>query len=90
MTMSIDSPADQHQAHLPPLAVDLPTIAKLTSLCERTISEQVQAGKFPHVYVGRRVLFPVSAVHQWLTEQALASVKGDSDTNSARVVTGLD
>ena len=40
-----------------------------------TLKRHVRDGTVPHVKIGRRVLFPVAVLDQWLADQAMASLR---------------
>lgn len=41
-------------------------IAEITGLSISTIRKLTRKGELPHVKVGRRIIYPVTAVHEWL------------------------
>ncbi|MEN1679515.1 MAG: helix-turn-helix domain-containing protein [Planctomycetota bacterium] len=53
-----------------PLALSARDAAAALSISERTLKELTYAGEMPHVRLGRRVLYPVHLLREWLTGQA--------------------
>lgn len=43
--------------------------AKALGISVRLLWSRTNAGEIPHVRVGRRVLYPVEALEQWLAQQ---------------------
>lgn len=50
------------------LTVTAPEAAKMIGVSERMIHQLVKEGKLPHKRIGRRLLFPVDAVRQFVNE----------------------
>lgn len=48
------------------LAVDLKTAAKILCVSERTLWAWARRGAVPSVRIGRRRVFPVRALEEWL------------------------
>ena len=64
------------------VCVTAPVIAKCTGLSLSTIRKLTRNGKIPHVKIGRRIIYPVSAVNDWLFANGLNinSVKDSVDS----------
>ena len=58
------------------LALDAPQAAAALGIGTRTLWALTRAGRVPHVRIGRRVLYPVHLLQQWLAEQAAAAGNG--------------
>ncbi len=41
-------------------------VADVTGLSISTIRKLTRNGEIPHIKVGRRIIYPVTAVHEWL------------------------
>lgn len=57
-------------APTPRLALRPRDAAAALGIGERLLWSLTNAGRIPHVRVGRTVLYPVAALEQWLAEQA--------------------
>lgn len=60
--------ADRHQVL--PLALDVREAAHALRVSERTLRTLVARGQVPHVRLGRRVVFPVDSLREYLSEKA--------------------
>jgi len=58
-----------------PATLDYAPAAAYLGLSLPTLRRGVRAGSIPHVKYGRRVLFPIAALDQWLADQARASLR---------------
>ena len=56
---------------LEPLLVEMSTAAWLLSISERRVAELVKEGRLPYVRLGRRVLFPLKALREWVAALTL-------------------
>lgn len=55
-------------------------VAAVTGLGLPTVRKLTRKGEIPHIKVGRRVLYPVSALHEWLFHQTFG--QADSSTKA--------
>lgn len=66
-----------------PIAVDIKGAARLTSLSPRTISRLIKCGRLSFIRIGRRVLIPTAAIHEF--------VRGKEEGHGSKEqTTGLD
>jgi len=53
-----------------PLALRPREAAKKLGISPRLLWAKTQAGEVPHVRIGRRIIYPVQQLREWLAEQA--------------------
>ena len=58
-------------------------IARLTGLSISTVRKLTKKGELPHLKVGRRILYPVTAIHQWLLTNTIGSTAPEKDGDIA-------
>lgn len=56
-----------------PLLISVVEAAERVGLSKSTVYELIDAGRFPHKRVGRRILVPVKALERWAAEDVLDS-----------------
>jgi excisionase family DNA binding protein len=61
---------------LEPLLIDARRTAELLSVSPRTLWSQTNSQQIPSVRIGRRVLYPVAALHAWVAEITTAPRQG--------------
>ncbi|WP_019680728.1 helix-turn-helix domain-containing protein [Ruminococcus flavefaciens] len=54
-------------------------LAELTGLSISTIRKLTRKGNLPHVKVGRRIVYPVTAIHEWMFANTIGSTAPDKD-----------
>ena len=54
-------------------------IAEITGLSISTIRKLTRKGELPHLKVGRRIIYPVTAVHEWLLANTTGSTALEKD-----------
>lgn len=54
----------------PPLLVDRKEASRLLNLSLRKLDAATKAGRIPCVRIGRRVLYSVDALREWISEQS--------------------
>lgn len=54
-------------------------VAKITGLSLSTIRKQTRIGEIPHIRVGRRILYPVTAIHEWLIANTIGLTAPQKD-----------
>lgn len=54
-------------------------VADVTGLSISTIRKLTRNGKIPHIKVGRRIIYPVTAVHEWLLAKTTGSTAPEKD-----------
>jgi excisionase family DNA binding protein len=64
-----------------PLAVDVREAGRLLSISPRTIRRHIQSGRIKAVRVGRRILVPVEALMQTLSEAARQEPRRDESVS---------
>ncbi|WP_295088975.1 helix-turn-helix domain-containing protein [Ruminococcus sp.] len=52
-------------------------VAAETGLSISTVRKLTRQGIIPHITVGRRILYPVTALHNWMLEQTFGSTAPD-------------
>ena len=57
-------------------------IAQITGLSISTVRKLTRNGVFPHVKVGRRIIYPVTAIHEWLFANTTGSTAPEKDGNA--------
>lgn len=57
-----------------PLLISVVEAANRVGLSKSTVYELIDAGRFPHKRVGRRILVPVKALERWAAEDVLDSM----------------
>lgn len=57
-----------------PLLISVVEAAERVGLSKSTVYELIDAGRFPHKRVGRRILVPVKALERWAAEDVLDSM----------------
>lgn len=50
--------------------------AKALGIGARLLWSETNAGRIPHIRIGRAVVYPVSSLNQWLADQATKGVRG--------------
>ena len=64
----------------PLICYSAPEVAKVTGLSLSLVRKSTRNGKIPHLKVGRRIIYPVTAIHEWLLTNTIGSTpteKGD-------------
>jgi excisionase family DNA binding protein len=51
-------------------------LADLLGLSENSLLDYVHQGLVPHLRLGRRLLFPIAAIDEWLLRGAMRSLEG--------------
>ena len=59
---------------------DYKSLSDYLTLGEATLRRMVAKGEIPHAKIGRRVVFPRSAIYLWLTESMSASMLGKAQS----------
>jgi predicted DNA-binding transcriptional regulator AlpA len=59
----------------PPLALSAPEAATALGIGERLLWSETNAGKIPHVRIGRRVVYPIKQLQAYLEREAARSVR---------------
>ncbi len=59
---------------LAPLALNAHDAAKMLGISTRTLWTLTNSGAIPHARVGRRVLYPLADVEQWLATRTKGGV----------------
>ncbi len=54
-------------------------IAGITGLSISTIRKLTRKGVLPHVKVGRRIVYPVDAIHEWLLSNTIGSAAPEKE-----------
>ena len=54
----------------PRLALRPKQAAKAIGICERLLWSETNAGRIPHLRIGRSVVYPVRELQEWLGEQS--------------------
>jgi len=62
-----------------PILVDLPAVAELTSMSQRTVGALARDGGIPSVMVGHRRLFVLATIREW----ALGGCQGAAEKEGA-------
>ena len=57
-------------------------IARITGLSISTIRKLTRKGELPHVKVGRRIVYPVTAIHEWLFANTIGNASPEKDGNA--------
>ena len=52
-----------------PLALSPKNAAKALGIGVRTLWSKTNAGEVPHVRIGRRIVYPIELLQEWLREQ---------------------
>lgn len=63
-----EAPADDQAAPIEPLALTAKDAARALSIGERTLWALTNSGEIPCVRIGRKVLYPVHLLREYLTE----------------------
>ncbi len=58
-------------------------IAKVTGLSISTVRKLTRTGELPHLRVGRRILYPVTAIHEWLLANTIGNTAPEKDGDIA-------
>ncbi len=64
---------------LAPLAVGSQDAAELISISVRHLWSLTKKNQVPHVRLGKRIIYPVEALNQWLVELAMKSLQPAQD-----------
>lgn len=48
-------------------------VAEVIGLSVSTVRKLTREGELPHIRVGRRILYPVTAIHEWLLTKTIGS-----------------
>jgi excisionase family DNA binding protein len=70
-----------------PLTLDLAQAAELCKCSPRRLSTLARAGDLPATKVGRRWVFPVRLLQDWIDDRSLANVAGGTRRTALRRVT---
>ena len=70
-------------SNVPRLALSAREAAQALSLSERSLDTLVAAGAVPIARIGRRRLFPVTALQRWLDDQTTNDVLGEKGVGDA-------
>lgn len=54
-------------------------VAQITGLSLSMVRKLTRNGNIPHVKVGRRILYPISAIHEWLLTNTIGSSTPEKD-----------
>ena len=54
--------------------IDIVELSKRTTLSRWTIYNLVNQRRIPHIKVGRRVLFPLKAIEEWLDQHTIGVI----------------
>ena len=57
-------------------------IAQITGLSISTVRKLTRNGDLPHVKVGRRIVYPVTAIHEWLFANTIGNASPKKDGNA--------
>ena len=55
---------------VPKLALSREELSEAIGVCLRTIDSLIACGELPSVQIGKRRLFPVREIREWLSDQA--------------------
>lgn len=76
-----ESGAHAHREPVPPLALRPKDAAKVLGISPRLLWSLTNRNEIPHVRLGRAVLYPVTELRRWLSEQS--NHQGTIDTDRA-------
>ena len=62
-----------------PLLVDVKEVARLLSICERTVRTLTKGGELPVVKIGSRVLYSRADLIQFIQQRSVREVRGQSE-----------
>jgi excisionase family DNA binding protein len=65
----MESSTQQQPASAAPLLISVPDAARRCGLSDSLLYYLIQQGQFPHLRVRRRILVPVKAMEEWITQQ---------------------
>ena len=68
----------------PTVCYSAPEVAKATGLSISMVRKLTRSGEIPHIKVGRRILYPVTALNEWLFSNTI----GFADTEKSGEVDG--
>lgn len=68
--MSAKNPAEAE-----PLAIDIDDASRLLRLSPRTVHKLTRNHELPHIRVGRRVLYTVAELREWLASRTVEARK---------------
>ncbi len=54
-------------------------VAKATGLSLSTVRKLTRSGEIPHVKVGRRIIYPVTAIHEWLLTNSIGTTENGGE-----------
>lgn len=64
------------QSQNEPMLVDAPGACRLLGgISERKLHSMKQSGEIPHVRIGRRVLYSIAALQEWIDAQTQGGVE---------------
>lgn len=65
------------------LCLNAVEVSEMTGLSLSMIRKLTHCGEIPHIKIGRRILYPVEVINEWLTESIIGNVtsKKGGDNN---------
>lgn len=58
------------------LCLSAAEVSEMTGLSVSTIRTLTRRGEIPHIKVGRRILYPLTRIEDWLAQNIIAPEKG--------------
>ncbi len=61
------------------LCLSAAEVSEMTGISLSSIRKLTRSGEVPHIKVGRRVLYPVAALEEWLNNNTLGLAASEKD-----------
>lgn len=62
--------SDATSSTTPKLTLSAREAAEALGIGERTLWAKTNCGEIPHIRIGRRVLYPIHLLHEWIDKKA--------------------
>lgn len=65
------------------LCLSAAEVSEMTGLSVSTIRTLTRRGEIPHIKVGRRILYPLNRIENWLAQNTIGVIAAEKDVDTS-------